>query len=182
MKNIIINYDIIDKIHQAKGNQKFKICLKNTVKLSVPFIPGYIMGSGIVLLNNKGIPDNFIASTIIYYGTIAAVSIFCSTPLTKKQSQAENITAYTSLYHLTKELKVKNITTSPNLLINAYSYKKKYKLKIQKKQLPSLIEHKQIIIPIEETDGNIKEITVSQQHKVGSWQYKLSFGPTIKHR
>lgn len=182
MKNIIINYDIIDKIHQAKGEYKLKITTKNSLKFVIPFTTISIISGSISCLVNQGIPEKIIPGTIIYNSVMLAIPLLGPKLLNAISNTSEEEHAYATLTLLSRQLKNCNIKTDPTLLIHSFIYKKKYKLALRKKSLPSIIENKQLIIPIEDNNGNIKEVVASQQHKIGTWQYKLSFDSRKKSK
>lgn len=57
---------------------------------------------------------------------------------------------------------------------------KKYKVEVNKKQLPHIAEEKYILVPSYTYNGDTKDTSVLQGHIVGSKQYVLSLGSPKK--
>lgn len=179
--NININYDLIEKIQEAKGKYNLKRNLKNGFKYTIPYTTGSIIGCIIAHLldKNKGITD-LIISNAIGYAFIVPIPFLASKISNITSPKSKKDYAYSKLNVLCGNLKYYNIKTNVPLLLNSILYNKKYKLELNKKSLPKLIEEKQIIIPTEDNNSNVKEIMILQQHNVASNQYVLSLNKKRK--
>ena len=76
-------------------------------------------------------------------------------------------------------LKDINISTSYELLLDSENYKTEYKLKFDEAKIPYIKQDKYINIPVY-NDGDIKEVSLVQEHVIGSKSYSLSYGSPSK--
>ena len=69
-----------------------------------------------------------------------------------------------------------NVSTSDKLLKEADCYHRVYNLKFNKEKTLQLIESKYILVPAYNGLGNITNVSILQEHVVGSKEYVLSLG------
>ena len=75
-----------------------------------------------------------------------------------------------------------NINTDYDLLIQSYKYQTNYKWEFHHSKLPKLKQEKYIMVPVYENEEE-KEVSVLQEHIIGSKNYELSIGePTTQRR
>lgn len=85
-----------------------------------------------------------------------------------------------SLKKLVSQLENLNISTSYDLLLQSEVYHKKYKIEVNKEQLPHLAESKYIFVPSYTYSGDKQDTSILQEHIVGSKEYILSLGSPKK--
>lgn len=168
---IEINYDLLDKIREAK----IGISLDRTFMFTVPRT---LAATSIYALLNIGEPnmlDKVLAAlpyfTLLYAGPTTVASIIMKNKF--KESAIDRLRILSFL------LGTIDISTSYELLLESENYKTEYSLKFNESKIPYIKEDKYINIPTYD-DGSIKEISVVQEHIIGSRKYSLSYGSPKK--
>lgn len=167
---IRINYDLFEKIQESNTglslNKSCKHVLKHTVISSIIF-------SIISILSNKKpiISDDTIIFFLVFHlMTKFPVDLILS-KLTKKDSIKD-------LNFLVNMLNYLDINTSYELLQEAYLYKTSYKINKNLKNMPILIQNKYLMLPV----NTKEEISLVQEHIVGTNNYYLSYGSPDKKK
>ena len=80
------------------------------------------------------------------------------------------------LKNLVSLLKDININTDYNLLIESELNKRKYKVNLNEAKIPEILEHKYVLVPTYDFNGMVKNISIDQEHIVGTNEYILSVG------
>lgn len=70
-----------------------------------------------------------------------------------------------------------NISTTNELIKESNCYHRAYNIKFNKKLIPQIIESKYILVP---TNNNMGDVSILQEHVVGSQEYVLSLGSSKK--
>lgn len=73
-----------------------------------------------------------------------------------------------------------NIDTNYELLKGSKSDGRNYKIRLNEKKIPQLVETKYILVPTNTAMGDIKDTSIEQEHVVGSKSYVLSLGSKKK--
>lgn len=180
---IEINYDLIDKIQQAKGEAKLKRYTKLGLKIAPPAIIGSTIGT-IITGQQLNFSNVELIRQIIINSALLTAPIFISIPTTLKLIKSKTgltpeASALMSLTALSSKLNDQNIQTTLPLLLESKEYHKEHKLVLNKDGLPCIMQNKYIMIPICD-DGNIKETSVIQEHKIGTNKYVLTLGSPVK--
>ena len=81
-----------------------------------------------------------------------------------------------NLERLALLLSTVNVNTSYNLLEESECYYRKYKFKFNKDKILQVLESKYILVPVYDTNGDTKKVSILQEHVVGSKEYVLSMG------
>ena len=170
---LVINYDLIDKIREANTgislNKSSKFILKCT---SINIIIGTILSLIPPASTNyfkEELPKDIIIYLIIHtFLTIIREITF---------SKFLKVWALNDLNNLASRLKDLDINTSYELLLEAYKYKTEYKINTNNNF--SLEEKKFIMVPAY-VNGEEKEISLVQEHIIGSKEYYLSYGEPNK--
>lgn len=74
-------------------------------------------------------------------------------------------------------LKDIDVNTTGDLLLDSYKYKTEYEIKRNEKNLPILEQRKYIMVPTKDTNG---EVSLLQEHIIGTGDYSLSYGSPKK--
>lgn len=164
---IIINYDLMDKIAEAKHGYSLNRCVKRTL--------GMLSISSLV-----GVPDNLISGNISPDLWIElSAYITCHTSFTVSLAWAfKNMTqesAQKMLGHLVSELRNNYIKTDEEAILEAHKYKTEYDVSFPS-VVPIVEQRKYLSIPVRDEYFGDKEISLVQEHIVGTREYALSLG------
>lgn len=166
---LIINFDLIEKIKEAKTGFSLTKTAHSAIKTTALVSPLHLADN--ILLDTPlelSILEILIilsVETLLYSTTNLLLSKSC-----KKIANSE-------LRLLSLMLKNININTNSKLLLNSYSYQTNYSISFDK--IPQLEQKKYIIIPVIE-NGEEKELSVLQEHIIGTSKYILSVGEPDK--
>jgi len=168
---IEINYDLLDKIREANTglslNKTAKfILLRTSIQTTICMIIDMIYYAKIQNLL-KDLTFSFLIQGVMTITTDLILSKI-----------NKSIASY-DLKHLLNLLKVINIDTTYELLLDAYKYKTDYKVRFNNDKIPVLEEKKYIMVPVYE-NGDCKEVSIVQEHIVGTRKYHLSYGKPNK--
>jgi len=170
---IIINYDLLSKVSEANSGFALDKSIKHILKCSLVVesicIPIYVAGN-----------YSFVDIIKDASKTLAFQSLWCMI-IDLLFSKFEKQIALEQLKKLTKELKNININTNYELLLNSYKDQTRYKLEKNNSFIPKIKQEKYIIVPINE-NGEEKEISILQEHVIGSRNYVLSRGTCVKQK
>ena len=81
-----------------------------------------------------------------------------------------------NLERLALLLSTVNVNTSYDLLEESECYYRKYKFKFNKDKILQVLESKYILVPVYDTNGDTKKVSILQEHVIGSKEYVLSMG------
>lgn len=166
---IKVNYDLIRKIEEAKTGfslqKNIKKILTYTCMSTMIFIPSNIMQSK---------PEYIIKD---FFWFLSFHSFYRLFGLAFKN--INKTIAIEDLKKLAIDLKRLNINTDYQSLLKSYSYKTEYKIKFNESLVPKLKQNKYIMIP-DYSCGQEKEISMVQEHIVGTNKYTLSYGSPKK--
>ncbi|MBQ8892053.1 MAG: hypothetical protein IJ068_04230 [Bacilli bacterium] len=84
------------------------------------------------------------------------------------------------LKKLVSDLKNIYVNTDYDLLLNSELIKRKYKVQLNENKIPELMEEKYILVPTNDFSNNIKNVSIKQEHIIGSTDYVLSVGSPKK--
>lgn len=168
---ININFDLIERIEDANVGISLS-------RVSKQFIKGTIISSSVITL--LSIPlQRPLEDMIQSIGFSAGLNAFAYTaidlitaPLFKKLSREY-------LKILSYKLKTLNVNTNYELLMNSEKYKTEYELIPEENKLPQLEQKKYIMVPVIE-DNEEREVSILQEHILGTKEYTLSIGEPKK--
>lgn len=170
---IIINYDLLDKIREAKTG----ISLHRTTKAILITSSIVITTSTIVLsflISPEELTKEFIQ--IIANSLIMQTSFRISFDLLV--SKLYKIISKEQLRQLSSQLKDIKVNTDKDLILESYKYKNEYKL-LKSENDVDLVQKKYIMVPVIE-NGEESEVSILQEHAIGSKIYSLSIGEPTK--
>ena len=168
---ITINYDLIDKIRESKIGFSLKRDSRRTFMvvglatlLGLPKILSY---------TNPGESFLFVLSfnTFLCCGHRGIENIILRKLYIKY--------AIEDLKQLSKTLRGHYINTDYELLQNSYGYATNYSFILDDEKIPRLKQEKYIKIPVVDKDG-MREVSLVQEHLIGSKEYELSYGSPKK--
>lgn len=182
---IEINYDLIEKIQQAKGEAKLQRSFKQALRTDgmTTYIPTVISLNTIFGITGIITPDVAIKN-LITLGVLPILIIMAAVPAIEKitykiTGETMEESAKKELNDLSLQLNSQFVKTSVDLLLDSREYHKKHKLILNKKGLPCIMQNKYIMVPTYD-DGDIKETSILQEHEIGSKKYVLSLGSPQK--
>ena len=164
---IDVNYDLIDKIREAKTGFSLQYNLNRPLKYTA-FYSAFKLSSVIFVPTTTEEFLSYITCGFGIYTLSGAIASVICLPLSRKR-------AIESLKFLSSRLKDINVNTNHELLLKSYSYKTEYKVKFNDYLLPYVEQNKYIsVLTIE--NGEENETSLLQEHIVGSKTYALSYG------
>lgn len=163
---LIINYDLINEISNANTGINIK---RIYAKM------GIYMGTLLTLNIAATLAGSESAPTNITFGIVNGIIIFGGSEFALKDFTKE--AAEKRLRTLVPTLSKINIYTDLDSLKSARLYKTQYR--IDKDEKPSIIQTKFIMLPTTNM-LNADEVSLQQDHKIGSKEYVLSIGEPKK--
>ena len=169
---ININYDLLEKITLSKNG----FSIKKTTKKCLAIAGIVEVTATFTIITALGyLPEGFLEGSMLglTYSTLfnASGDILISN-IVKQNSIAD-------LKKLSIVLKCMNINTNHELLLNAYEYQTKYDLVTGNDKIPRLEQKKYIMVPVYD-NGEEKEMSLLQEHIIGTKTYTLSCGEPDK--
>lgn len=162
-----VNYDLLYKITAAKTGFALDRTRKDVIMHTL-FVESFVLPLHILA---KSPLETMILSAIgalTTQVTIIGIGDLILKKLVKEASVFE-------LLYLTRCLSQININTNYDLLLNSYKYETEYEFEFNKSNFPQLVQKKYIMVPAIE-DGEEIEVSVLQEHIIGSKDYVLSKG------
>lgn len=161
-----INYDLLEKIKIANTGISLKKDVKGILECSTIFTALKIPYS-----SYEELMTNFlvrIGANCLFFGIAHAIL-----------AKAIKTNAIDELKQLSRDLKKIDISTNYELLLKAYKYKTDYEFIFNEYNNPKLKQKKYIMAPVY-INGEEKEVSLVQEHTVGTKKYYLSYGSPKK--
>ena len=162
-----VNYDLLYKITAAKTGFALDKTRKDVI-MNTLFVESFVLPLHILA---KSSLETIILSAI--GGLTMQVGIRGIGDLILKNLVKE-VSVFDLLY-LTRCLSQINININYDLLLNSYKYETEYEFEFDKSNFPQLVQKKYIMVPAIQ-DGEEIEVSVMQEHIIGSKDYVLSKG------
>ena len=162
-----INYDLVDKVSEAKKGYSLKRCVKRVF--------GMTAVSGSISTLNNFVAQNDPRELLIIYPIHMAIHTGYTIMFSWGCSNIIKSLAVTNLEKLTRDLGSICVRTDYESLLNTYTYKTKYKLNTDSK-LPRVEQKRYMKIPVKDEYFGDREIPILQEHIIGSRNYDLSIG------
>ena len=172
--NIIINYDLIKAIHNVKEPFTPIKIVKNEKARYIM----YLGLAGIALcsdINN----NTFSCSTIVGSQVFFQLGFSTSNNLLSKRDYGMDSYAYKAhleLKKLASQLDDLNISTDYDGILESELYYKCLEWHLGENKIPYLEELKYIWVPSYKMNGDIENVSILQEHILGSDDYVLSAG------
>ena len=180
MLKININYDMIDKIYEAKGEHKLRLIYKNspaTAFLAASFASIEVMKAiqGIDVLKSLSF-----AGLELSFFLIGVPLIHINGRQLLLSSKYNMEEAINKIKDLSNILNLQNLNTTPELLLQSEVYYKKYKLVKDGKS--GVIRERYINIPFYNFNGDKTLKSVKEEHRIGSKEYILTLDSPKKQK
>jgi len=172
---IVVNYDLIERIAEAKANPKFTLIRKQVKYYGVLF--GFYVTFDFYVRNKEflGALENSALSAILVGIIWNIIPGFSSIKETRERTTSEQLEAQRDLRNLISQMADRGVNTDLDLLYEAKEYKTEYKI-VEEDEKKYDLEEKYIMLPTETFTGDIKDISLLQEHIMGSKEYILSLG------
>lgn len=172
---ILINYDFLNAVKNVNENYTpFKV-IRNSkeewMKFNLPIFTGFNL-----IITNFDVKRT-ISILSLQFITITACNyaIYSAT-----KPDVFSIKSELALRELVRKFDDINFKTSFELLKESEQYDKKYDIRINENKLPEMIQSKYILVPYQDSLGNINKASLLQEHVMGSKDYVLSLGSPKK--
>ena len=169
-----INFDLFNEIMNVNNEYSAMKVIRNNKKLYAIYIPAFFVCNYASLRS---------VSTSLTILPLEALMIFGFDALSK-YVEGYDFYKKESIQRL-KELVPKlndtlNLNVDYGLLLESELDSKKYNIQINKSILPTILETKYILVSTVDFNGHQKNISLMQEHLVGSNDYDLSVGSKKK--
>lgn len=168
---IEINYDLFDKIREAKTGFALNRNARHIIPRTLAASAGY---ATIKLFNNSSIVESLYGIPIFLL--LYTTPVLIANAMLAKRLKNSSIKELKQLSYMLKDI---NIITSYELLLDSENYKIEYSVEFNESKIPYIKQDKYINVPVY-NDGEIKEVSLVQEHIIGSESYSLSYGSPSK--
>lgn len=162
-----INYDLVDKVSEAKQGYSLKRCVKRVI--------GMTAVSGSMSTLNNLVAQNDPRELLVIYPIHMSIHTAYTIMFSYGCSSIIKSLAVDHLEKLTRDLGSICVRTDYESLLNTYTYKTKYRLNTDSK-LPRVEQKRYMKIPVKDEYFGDREIPLLQEHIIGSRNYDLSIG------
>jgi len=168
---IRVNYDLLDKIRESKTGVSLK---RNDMNNGLVIGVSMLLDIPIIIASSEHLQA--IVSALSITTLITLVLRSCENAALK---QINIMLSINQLKQLSAILRSHYINTDYELLQDAYQYESNYSFILDENKIPRLKQEKYIMVPIVDRDGK-REVSLVQEHLVGSKAYELSYGSPSK--
>ena len=169
---IIVNYDLIDKVREAKTGFSLHKYIKVVGLVNGMTVPAMLLGAQIggmpIIEMTDEILRNFLYSLWCNLGISFSFSFY------RKEMSMEQ------LRELSAKLRNVCIETDSEMLKGTYKYDVEYKVNFESFP-PKIVQEKYMMVPVNNDWGN-NERSVKQEHVIGTRDYALSYGEPEKKK
>jgi hypothetical protein len=174
---IVNNYDLIEKVNDSKGKIDLKKIIFEKIKLTLPYFFLMIGVDYIPGVKSEGIDWG---NLIQWITTMLGVQVLMKLGFVFARKYSTVMSADSELLRLLVKLREAGIKTDLELLKDAKEDTVEYKFINEDARL-KLRENKYILVPTNDGFGGIKDVSVLQEHNIGSKVYVLSLGSPKKY-
>ena len=169
---IIVNYDLLERAAETK----YKFSLVKEAKRAIKFCVFFygVLWTPYCAVTKDPISFSQYLDTLPF-SFLLSTSLITLVYIMEAHFKDVSFGAFIDLLRLSKKLKALNIDTTGALLMDAYKYKTEYEINSDN-VIPLLVQKKYINIP----SNDDKEVSLLQEHVVGSHTYTLSKGKPSK--
>ena len=172
---LVINYDFFNAILDVnEGFTPMKIVRNNKKIIAYFSLPTWFTMDYLV---SRSIPITLRIMLIQFLGIYMGGEYSLRLVLGKDWYKEKSIER---LKLLVLKLKDLYINTDYDLLLESSLQERKYKVHLNESKIPEMIEHKYILVPTYDFNGNVKNTSIDQEHIVGTNNYVLSIGSPKK--
>lgn len=167
---ITVNFDLMDALSEARTGLSLKKTTKKVLTLSLISF-SIIQTLDTSIGQDVNILNNMACATLPHVGLHPLTDLMLSKP--------RKMLASMNLSRLLIELSKIDVWTEPKLLLNSYKYKTEYELIKSDSKIPLVQQKKYIMVP-SYVNGEENEVSLLQEHVIGSNDYELSLGEPKK--
>lgn len=173
---ISVNYDVMNKILDVKQPFGPLKIARNSKDLWLHIFLPAIIGANIVIM--PSVPGTLF---LIAGGSLATLTANYSFRKMIGKDFYKDI-ASQLLNLLSFQLEELHVNTTYDLLLDSEESERKYRIKLNEKKIPTLVEEKYILVPTKTYTNDIKKTSLLQEHVVGSNKWTLSLGSPSKQK
>ena len=171
---LVINFDFFDAVLNVNEDINYFKVIRNNKKRLAFITPFWF---SLVYWSQRRVSESILTTILI--------NLFCIGKITFDQKMKGldfyKVKSSNDLKRLVINLKeCLYLNTNYDLLKESELISKKYKITYFSENSLSIIEKKYILVPTIDFSGNIKNVSLLQEHSIGSNEYVLSFGSPKK--
>jgi len=166
---IIINYDLFVKIEEAKRG----FSLEKTAN-RVLILTAISTGLAAIIYSSLKEALKEIHNALIIHSLFRIPEILILSKLNKRDAAIQ-------LMILSQNLRNINVNTDYKMLLKSENYKTDYEISFDEGKLPRIEQKKYIMVPTYQ-NGEYEEVSLVQEHIIGSKSYVISYGSPKKKR
>ena len=177
MEKIEISYDMINQIQYTDKSYRLKKIFGLNGKTNmVCSIPGLIIIPTICLLSEEYNVMDIARATLImegfaYTSDVVGQVVYDIISSVCAHKSPEEL-AMDKIRELSRKFNLNDINTTPELLLSSSVSHKEYH--ITKKGLPGIVRERYINVPIYDHNGNQEDVSIKEEHRLGSRDYTLT--------
>lgn len=168
-----INYDFFNAILDANEEFSFSKIIRNEKKLFAIFSSSFFL---VDYSLTQRLFDSFFVTSLQDLAFLITMSIYRNT----NNADSYKDIAEKRLKKLLIYLQDLYVNTNYDLLLQSKMYEKKYTIHLNEYKILELIEHKYVLVPTYNFNGEVKDTCIEQEHILGTSDYILSIGSPKK--
>ena len=175
---IMINYDVINAIMDVNEDYNIMKLVRNHKRQWVRY--NYPLYLAIDIACSRGKPE-VVAEWLLIQTGLLILPEHVANKITK--TDIYKVRAEDRLKKLVPKLQDINVSTSYDKILQSELYEKRYHFEFNRGRLPQLLEEKYILVPSYDpysSDHQDRDVSILQEHVVGSKEYSLSVGSPSK--
>ncbi len=183
MRHLDINFDVLDKTYEARGQHNVRRWFR--VNKIYDVVGSVIPATHLALaITGAEPPEEALVRSLISIGTNfgfwASLDIAKASIKTKISGLNYKERAYIELILLSQMLSENGINISVDQMMEAEVYHKKYKL--SQEGMPGIIRERYFEVNMTDQLGDEKPTSIKEEHLLGSRKYRLSFDKPAEQR
>lgn len=182
MLKLNINYDMIDKIYQSKGEHRLRLIYKEYAGAAIMPVCFAVFDT-IDAIRGIDISLNITLTILqlsLFFGFIPAGYISFEKLQSRLGVKTDREKAMDKIKDLSHQFNLQNLSTTPELLLQSEVYHKKYKLAMDGK--PGIIRERYINVPAYNYKGDETLKSIKEEHRIGSKEYILTLDSPKKQK
>lgn len=183
MRHLDINFDVLDKTYEARGQHNVRRWFR--VNKLYDVVGAILPATHLVMaLSGAEPPEEALIRSLISIGTNFGLWATLDAALSSFRTKMSGINykerAYIELILLSQILSENGINISVDQMMEAEVYHKKYKL--SKEGTPGVIRERYFEVNMTDQAGDEKPTSIKEEHLLGSRKYRLSFDKPAEQR
>lgn len=183
MRHLDINFDVLDKTYEARGQHNVRRWFR--VNKLYDVVGAIIPATHLALaITGAEPPEEALIRSLISIGTNFGLWATLDAALSSLRTKLSGINykerAYIELILLSQILSANGINISVDQMMEAEVYHKKYKL--SQEGMPGIIRERYFEVNMTDQLGDEKPTSIKEEHLLGSRKYRLSFDKPAEQR